>query len=112
MKSFLGLVKKATDYAKSEVDLLKHGPVSKEVQDHRRVICTGITIEGKKISEPCEFFSPISEGDYSDGYCKGCGCPRWKRSKLSVKWTIPSLGCPKNKYPPVTEDKNDNKDKK
>jgi len=31
-------------------------------------------------------------------FCGKCGCPRWDRSRLQVKWEMPGATCPLGKW--------------
>lgn len=83
----LGLVEKAAEYAKAEASRVLHGPVSLEVIGQRKAACEG-----------CEGCDKRAEGEW---YCDRCGCPKWKRSQLQVKWEMPAATCPLGKWPQV-----------
>lgn len=82
-----GLVGKAAEYAKAEASLVLQGPVSLEVIGQRKAACDG-----------CEGCDKRAEEEW---YCNRCGCPKWKRSQLQVKWEMPAATCPLGKWPQV-----------
>ena len=77
------LVEKAVEYAKAEASALVRN-VSLPVVEARKAACFG-----------CESL----EVDGENWYCKSCGCPRWERSRLQVKWEMPAATCPLGKWP-------------
>ena len=81
------LALKALQYAKAEASRVLHGPVSLEVIGQRKAACEG-----------CEGCDKRAEGEW---YCDRCGCPKWKRSQLQVKWEMPAATCPLGKWPQV-----------
>jgi uncharacterized paraquat-inducible protein A len=83
----VGLVEKAAQYAKAEASRVLQGPVSLEVIGQRKAACDG-----------CEGCDKRAEGEW---YCNRCGCPKWKRSQLQVKWEMPAATCPLGKWPQV-----------
>lgn len=91
-----GPVALATDFAKAAATLAKQGPVSDAVYEHRITICTGVTVEGVRLSEPCDAYKGEDKGRGS-GHCKGCGCPDWPISEMTKKARFPK-GCPRSKW--------------
>lgn len=83
----IGLVGKAAQYAKAEASRVIQGPVSLEVIGQRKAACEG-----------CDGCDKRAEGEW---YCDRCGCPKWKRSQLQVKWEMPAATCPLGKWPQV-----------
>jgi hypothetical protein len=79
------MVEKAVGYAKAEVSRVVQGPVSLDVVGQRKEACDG-----------CEGVDKRSEGEW---YCNKCGCPKWGRSQLQVKWEMPAATCPLGKWP-------------
>jgi len=78
----VGLVQKAVQYAKAEASGLV-GSVKLSVLQQRRDACAS-----------CEKL----EDDQGNLYCKACGCPKWERSRLQVKWELPAATCPLGKW--------------
>jgi hypothetical protein len=78
-----GIVRKAMEYAKAEASALV-GSVPLPVIETRKAACFG-----------CEGL----EVDGDAWYCKNCGCPKWERSRLQVKWEMPAVTCPLGKWP-------------
>jgi hypothetical protein len=79
----VGFVQKAVEYAKAEASALV-GSVPLPVIETRKAACFG-----------CEGL----EVDGDAWYCKNCGCPKWERSRLQVKWEMPAATCPLGKWP-------------
>ena len=79
----LGLLQKAASYVKAEASGLV-GSVSLPQVQARMETCAG-----------CE----SREVDGGAWYCKSCGCPKWERSRLQVKWEMPAATCPLSKWP-------------
>lgn len=84
-KAKVGLVEKAVGYAKAEVSRVVQGPVSLDVVGQRKEACNG-----------CEGVDKRAESEW---YCDRCGCPKWDRSRLQVKWEMPAATCPLGKWP-------------
>ena len=79
----VGLVEKAVEYAKAEASALVKGVPLPQLQGRMEACAT------------CE----SREVDGGAWYCKSCGCPKWERSKLQVKWEMPAATCPLGKWP-------------
>jgi hypothetical protein len=79
----IGLAKKAVEYAKAEASALV-GSVPLPVIETRKAACFG-----------CDGL----EVDGESWFCKNCGCPKWERSRLQVKWEMPAATCPLGKWP-------------
>jgi hypothetical protein len=79
----VGAIEKAVEYAKAEASALVRN-VPLPVVEARKAACFG-----------CESL----EVDGENWYCKSCGCPRWERSRLQVKWELPAATCPLGKWP-------------
>ena len=77
------LPQKAAQYVKAEVSGLVSS-VALPVVEARKAACFG-----------CK--SMDADGD--KWYCKSCGCPKWERSRLQVKWEMPAATCPLGKWP-------------
>lgn len=77
------LAQKAVEYVKAEASALVRS-VSLPVVETRKAACFG-----------CESL----EVDGENWYCKSCGCPKWERSRLQVKWELPGATCPLSKWP-------------
>lgn len=78
---------KAASYLKAEASKLVSGPVELPIIEARRAACDG-----------CEGCDKKSEEEW---YCDKCGCPKWDRSRLQVKWEMPAASCPLGKWPNV-----------
>jgi len=78
---------KVSDYARAEASKLVSGPVGLPILEARRAACEG-----------CEGCDKKAEGEW---YCDKCGCPKWDRSRLQVKWEMPAATCPLGKWPEV-----------
>jgi len=78
-----GVVQKAVEYAKAESSRLVWSLPLPQI-DARREACAS-----------CESM----EDDQGNWYCKSCGCPKWDRSRLQVKWEMPAARCPLGKWP-------------
>ena len=79
----VGLVQKAVEYAKAEASALVKDVPLPQLQA-RMEACAA-----------CE----SREVDGGAWYCKSCGCPKWERSRLQVKWEMPAATCPLGKWP-------------
>lgn len=82
-KSKVGLVDKTVQYLRAEASGVL-GNVSLPVIEQRKSACFS-----------CESL----EVDGENWYCKSCGCPKWERSRLQVKWEMPAATCPLAKWP-------------
>jgi hypothetical protein len=80
----VGLVEKAKEYVKAEVSNALAEPLSLHVIEGRKAACFG-----------CDQV----EQDVENMYCKACGCPKWERSRLQVKWEMPAAKCNLGKWP-------------
>lgn len=80
----VGVVQKAVEYAKAEVSKALEEPLRLPVIEGRKAACFG-----------CDSMEQY-EGHM---YCKACGCPRWERSRLEVKWEMPGAKCTLGKWP-------------
>jgi hypothetical protein len=78
-----GLVQKAVEYAKAEASALVKDVPLPQIQARMEACAT------------CE----SREVDGGAWFCKSCGCPKWERSKLQVKWEMPAATCPLGKWP-------------
>ena len=76
--------KRAVEYAKTEVSNALSEPLRLPVIEARKAACFG-----------CEAL----EQDGENMYCKACGCPKWERSRLQVKWEMPAAKCNLGKWP-------------
>lgn len=81
------VIQKAAEYVKAEASLLVDGKLSLDVVGQRKTAC-----------DSCEGVDKKSETDW---YCNRCGCPKWERSRLQVKWEMPGATCPMGKWPKV-----------
>jgi hypothetical protein len=79
----VGLVEKAVEYAKAEASAVGR-TVELSVLDQRRDACVS-----------CDSV----EDNQGNLYCNKCGCPKWERSRLQVKWKLPGATCPLGKWP-------------
>jgi hypothetical protein len=79
----IGVVQKAAEYVKAEASGLV-GNLSLPVIESRKAACFG-----------CESL----DQDGENLYCKACGCPKWERSRLQVKWEMPGAKCNLGKWP-------------
>ena len=79
----VGLVQKAVEYAKAEASALVKDVPLPRLQARMEACAT------------CE----SREVDGGAWYCKSCGCPKWERSRLQVKWEMPAATCPLGKWP-------------
>jgi hypothetical protein len=78
----VGLVEKAVEYAKAEASALVANVPLPQIQTRMEACAT------------CE----SREVDGGAWYCKSCGCPKWERSRLQVKWEMPAATCPLGKW--------------
>ena len=79
----MGTLEKIVEYAKAEASgLVEDVPLP--VVEARKAACFG-----------CDSL----EVDGENWYCKSCGCPKWERSRLQVKWEMPKATCPYQKWP-------------
>lgn len=79
----VGLVEKAKEYVKAEASgLVRSVPLT--VVEGRKAACFG-----------CDQM----EQDGENMYCKACGCAKWERSRLQVKWEMPAAKCNLGKWP-------------
>jgi hypothetical protein len=84
------LVEKGASWTKAEVSKLLKGSVSEEELEARLSACRGCS-ELDRSSNPDEI-----------GWCKACGCGKWKRAELTVKGQMPAATCPLGKWPNLT----------
>jgi len=77
------VIAKAVEYAKAEASKLTASVPLPQVEARREACST------------CESM----EDDQGKWYCKSCGCPKWERSRLQVKWEMPAARCPLGKWP-------------
>ena len=82
-KSRQGFVQKVVEYAKAEASALVKDVPLPQIQARMEACAT------------CE----SREVDGGAWFCKSCGCPKWERSKLQVKWEMPAATCPLGKWP-------------
>ena len=80
------MIQKTAQYLKAEASGLV-GSVSLEVLVQRKDACSA-----------CESCDKQAEGTW---YCNSCGCPKWERSRMQVKWEMPAATCPLGKWPQV-----------
>ena len=78
----VGMIAKSAEYVRAETSKLL-GSVPLPVVEARKAACFG-----------CESL----EVDGENWYCKSCGCPKWERSRLQVKWEMPAAVCPLSKW--------------
>jgi hypothetical protein len=78
-----GVVQKAVEYAKAEASALVASVPLPQLQGRMEACAT------------CD----SREVDGGAWYCKSCGCPKWERSRLQVKWEMPAATCPLGKWP-------------
>lgn len=95
------------DFVTAHKQLITQGRVPDAVAHERLSICTGITVEGKKIAEPCPRYED-EKGGWGTGHCKACGCLDWPISQMHRpgKTLEPGkawfpFGCPARKFPPA-----------
>jgi hypothetical protein len=81
------LFKKASKYIKAEASLLLSQPLPLPIIQDRKLACS-----------QCEGCDRRSDEEW---YCDKCGCPKWDRSRLQVKWEMPAATCPLGKWPDV-----------
>jgi len=91
-------------FVKAHRELLKQGRVPDHVAHHRIAVCTGITVEGRKVSAACPAYKHEDKG-WGTGHCKACGCPDWKISEMHRPERIVEpgkawfpMGCPIDKF--------------
>jgi hypothetical protein len=80
-----GILKRVASYAKAELSLLVHGPVTDKEFERRKRAC-----------ESCRGL--IRHPDDPIGFCGLCGCGTRKRAALSVKLAMPRAGCPLQRW--------------
>lgn len=99
---------KIDDFLHAQKRLLLEGRVKEEVAQYRLTICTGLTVEGNRVSYPCDHYG----GDIDDrgkGKCGACGCKTWKISEMKVKVYYP-IACPINRFSSMPGRRIDNAD--
>ena len=79
----VGVVEKAVEYVKAEVSGVV-ASVSLVQLEVRKAAC-----------DTCEGVTKQAEDKW---FCGKCGCPRWDRSRLQVKWEMPGATCPLGKW--------------
>ncbi len=72
-------------YLKAKGSRILQGKTPDEIMEHRLSVC-----------KSCEFLKE-SEDD-PVGFCGSCGCGEKKRARLTVKASMPAVGCPKKKW--------------
>ena len=85
MLNFRATVSAGREYAKAEYSRII-APLDPQIAADRIEVC-----------KSCEFLAPSPELG-KVGYCKSCNCPRWSRSEITVKATMPAATCPRNKW--------------
>jgi hypothetical protein len=80
----VGVIEKAKEYVKAEASVALAEPLRLPVVEARKAACFG-----------CDSMEQY-EGHM---YCKACGCPKWERSRLEVKWEMPGAKCTLGKWP-------------
>lgn len=81
------VLNKAAAYVKAEASKVTSAPLSLSVIEDRRSACSS-----------CDGCDKKADGEW---YCDKCGCPKWDRSRLQVKWEMPAASCPLGKWPDV-----------
>lgn len=99
---------RAGSFIKTIVSGITDGMLPDYIIGHRWQCCSGITLDGLKVSEPCANFHRADDGH---SYCKGCGCGEWKLARLdgalfgnmkTSKLAWPALECPLKRFTPIT----------
>jgi hypothetical protein len=85
------LVEKGASWTKAEISKLLKGSVSEEELEVRLSACRNCP-ELDKSDNPEEL-----------GWCKACGCGKWKRAELTIKGSMPAATCPLGKWPTSKE---------
>lgn len=93
------------DFATAHARLLTEGRVPEQAGQHRITCCTGVTLDGERVSEPCPSYRGEHNGRGS-GHCKACGCPSWPIAEMHRegktlepgKAWFPSLACPQGRF--------------
>lgn len=95
---------RAFEFGRNHARLLREGRVPEHIAYHRLAVCTGITVEGVKVSEPCAAYRD-ENGGWGSGHCRACGCPNWPISQMhrEGKTATPGkvwfpMGCPRGHY--------------
>lgn len=92
------------DFAVAHARLFREGKVPDEVAHVRLAVCTGITVKGEKVGDPCPKYTD-ENGGWGSGHCKACGCPSWPISRMHRPGSrLPgkawySMACPMGKFP-------------
>lgn len=99
------LTQKAKEFLKATRLLLTQGPVKDHVADFRLTVCTGLTANGKRVSQACVYYDDPNKEYRGSGYCTGCECPEWKGSRMNNRnnWLLPGkawypIKCPQDKF--------------
>jgi len=79
----VGLVEKAVEYVKAEASGIVADVPLPQIEV-RRAACDG-----------CEGVDKQAEDRW---FCNKCGCVKWERSRLQVKWEMPAATCPLGKW--------------
>ena len=90
---------KIDDFLKAQAELIAQGRVSEEIAEYRLTVCTGISVEGRQVTAPCNHYRQTGK-KRGDGKCGACGCKTWKISDMKVKVYYP-MGCPVNRFSPM-----------
>ncbi len=99
---------KAGSFIKTILSGMVEGMLPLHVIGHRWQCCTGLTLAGLRVSEPCPNYHESDDGHL---YCKGCGCGEWKLARLdgaiagnmrTSKLAWPALECPLKRFTPLT----------
>jgi len=88
MLNFRAALGAGREYAKAEYSRII-APLDPQLAADRIAVC-----------KACEFLAPSPEPT-KVGHCKACKCPRWSRSELTTKATMPAATCPKGKWVPL-----------
>lgn len=99
---------RAGSFVKTIMSGVLDGMLPDYIIGHRWQCCTGMTLDGLRVSDPCVNFHRAEDGH---SYCKGCGCGEWKLARLdgamfgnmkTSKLAWPGLECPLKRFTPLT----------
>lgn len=104
----------AAEWLHHEAALITKGPCSRAVHAHRHACCTGLTIEGGRVSPACPAFKaedPKTPDGARRGICESCGCGERERARIEpapdvdagevargVKLWCPTYICPRRHF--------------
>jgi hypothetical protein len=61
----------------------------------------GVDVDVESRKAACSSCHSCDKQEENKWFCNSCGCPKWDRSRLQVKWEMPAAHCPLSRWPKV-----------